>query len=60
MGGSLGALNHAIVVDQFERLRQGDAWWFERSGVLVASTLLEVQGTLFVRADGSLMHPIPT
>ncbi len=47
-GGSLGALNHAIVVDQFERLRQGDAWWFERSGVLDAATLLEVQSTLFV------------
>jgi peroxidase len=47
-GGSLGALNHAIVVDQFERLRQGDSWWFERSGVLDAATLLEVQSTLFV------------
>ena len=47
-GGSLGALNHAIVVDQFERLRKGDSWWFERSGVLDAATLLEVQSTLFV------------
>ena len=36
------------MLDQFERLRQGDSWWYERSGVLDAATLLEVQGTLFV------------
>ena len=47
-GGSLGELNHKIVLDQFERLRQGDSWWYERSSVLDAATLLEVQGTLFV------------
>lgn len=47
-GGSLGELNHLIVVDQFQRLRAGDSWWYERSGVLDAATLAEVQGTLFV------------
>ena len=47
-GGSLGELNHLIVLDQFQRLRAGDSWWYERSGVLDAATLLEVQGTLFV------------
>jgi hypothetical protein len=47
-GGSLGELNHAIVVDQFSRLRQGDSWWYERVGVLDSATLAEVQRTLVV------------
>ncbi len=54
LGGSLGELNHAIVVEQFSRLRQGDSWWYERSGVLDRSTLQEIQSTLFVSAaEGS-------
>ena len=56
-GGSLGELNHLIVLDQFQRLRAGDSWWYERSGVLDAATLLEVQGTLFVSQTLTLCVP---
>ncbi len=49
-GGSLGELNHAIVLDQFNRLRQGDRWWYERYGILDDATLAEVKSTRFVSA----------
>jgi hypothetical protein len=48
-GGSLGALSHAIVVDQFTRLRDGDSWWYENPGVLDPATLSNVKGTSWVR-----------
>jgi hypothetical protein len=47
----LGALNHAIVVDQFTRLRDGDSWWYENPGVLDAPTLNQIKATTWVRAD---------
>jgi hypothetical protein len=50
-GGSLGELNHAIVVDQFSRLRQGDSWWYERPGVLDRASRAEVKGTYFVSGE---------
>jgi hypothetical protein len=46
--GSLGALNHAIVVDQFTRLRDGDSWWYENPGVLDVPTLNAVKSTTWV------------
>lgn len=51
LGGSLGELNHAIVVDQFNRLREGDSWWYERYGILDDASLQEVQNTKFVRGN---------
>ncbi len=47
-GGSLGALNHAIVVDQFTRLRDGDSWWYENPGVLDVPTLNAVKKATWV------------
>ena len=47
----MGALNHAIVVDQFTRLRDGDSWWYENPGVLDAPTLNQIKATTWVRAD---------
>jgi len=47
-GGSLGALNHAIVVDQFTRLRDGDSWWYENPGVLDVPTLNAVKKSTWV------------
>lgn len=44
-GGSLGALHHAIVSDQFTRLRDGDSWWFENPGVLDLPTLSQIKAT---------------
>ena len=49
-GGSLGALHHAIVSDQFTRLRDGDSWWFENPGVLDLPTLSQIKATTWVRA----------
>jgi hypothetical protein len=42
-GGSLGRLFRAIISDQFERLRDGDRFWYERS--LSNSELRQVRGT---------------
>jgi hypothetical protein len=50
-GGSLGALSHAIVVDQFTRLRDGDRWWYENPGVLDVPTLRQIQATSWVRVS---------
>jgi hypothetical protein len=49
-GGSLGALSHAIVVDQFTRMRDGDSWWYENPGVLDVPTLNQIKATTWVRA----------
>jgi peroxidase len=42
-GGSVGETFRAILVDQFERLRDGDRFWYERD--LSRSDLREVQNT---------------
>jgi hypothetical protein len=55
-GGSLGALNHAIVMDQFTRTRAGDSWWYERPGVLDSATYSEVQKTLLVSFTAMRMY----
>ena len=46
--GSLGPLAHEIFVDQFTRLRDGDFYWYERSGVLEFDVRAEVRSTKLV------------
>lgn len=42
-GGSVGPLFGAILVDQFERLRDGDRFWYERD--LTGRELMQVRAT---------------
>ena len=58
-GSSLGPLNHAMVVDQFTRLRDGDSWWYENPGVLDAPTLNQIKATTWVRRRGCLFFLPP-
>ncbi len=44
-GGMLGELFCAIVADQFDRLRAGDAWWYENDPFFDAALLAEIQNT---------------
>ena len=41
--GSVGETVHAIVVDQFERLRDGDRFWYQN--VFRGATLRQIEGT---------------
>jgi cytochrome b involved in lipid metabolism len=41
--GILGPLFHAIIKDQFVRLRDGDRYWFENPGVLSVADLASVK-----------------
>ncbi len=54
-GGSLGPLAHNIFVEQFTRTRNGDSFWYERSGVLDADVLAEVKQTTLVRFTVSVL-----
>lgn len=42
-GSSLGELNQAVIVDQFERLRDGDRFWYQN--LLSGRELAEVENT---------------
>ncbi|KAJ3017387.1 hypothetical protein HKX48_003561 [Thoreauomyces humboldtii] len=42
---NLGPLYTKIIVDQFRRLRDGDPFWFETSGVLTAAHLDQIRHT---------------
>ncbi len=42
-GSSLGELNQAVIVDQFERIRDGDRFWYQN--VLAGRELAEVENT---------------
>eukprot|EP01091_Cochliopodium_minus_P012305 TRINITY_DN36_c0_g1_i2.p1 TRINITY_DN36_c0_g1~~TRINITY_DN36_c0_g1_i2.p1 ORF type:complete len:463 (-),score=164.35 TRINITY_DN36_c0_g1_i2:92-1480(-) len=41
----LGALFSASLVDQFQRIRDGDRFWYQNPGVLTKTQLTEVEGT---------------
>ncbi|MCG8403951.1 MAG: PEP-CTERM sorting domain-containing protein [Phycisphaerales bacterium] len=44
-GSSVGELINAILVDQFERLRDGDRFWYENDPFFNAQLLAEINGT---------------
>ncbi|ELR16568.1 peroxidase [Acanthamoeba castellanii str. Neff] len=44
-GAAVGALFRAVVMNQFERLRNGDRFWYERKGMFSANELTQIYQT---------------
>ncbi|ELR16527.1 protein kinase domain containing protein [Acanthamoeba castellanii str. Neff] len=44
-GAHVGELFHKVIMDQFERLRNGDRFWYERKGMFTPAELAIVHNT---------------
>lgn len=54
----IGALNYVVLKDQFERLRDGDRYWFENDPLLseLRSTLSKIRLSHLLRRNTKLRH----
>ncbi|NXW00161.1 DUOX2 oxidase, partial [Fregetta grallaria] len=64
-GGMLevdGSLFHAIILDQFVRLRDGDRFWFEntKNGLFTVEEIREIRNTTFHDVLAAIIHVDPT